>query len=95
MVEPCKHMKLYICLTCDENSVSMIVTIFVSLSPLSKTGVSIDAFILKVLSISRQPDCTSPCLTRRAPAADFACVAPPGSSRDSDPTLAVWVRSFD
>lgn len=36
-----------------------------------------------------------PRLTRRAPAADFACVAPPGSSRDSDPTLAVWVRSFD
>lgn len=36
-----------------------------------------------------------PSLTRRAPAADFACVAPPGSSRDGDPQLAEWVRSFD
>lgn len=58
------------------------------------TGV-LSAFILKIPSITRQHDSASPDLTRRAPAADFACVAPPGSSRDSDPTLAVWVSSFD
>lgn len=62
----------------------------------SQTGVSGDAFILKIPWTTRQPDSATSYLTRRAPAADFACLTPPWLVSWQWPdTRCVCVRSFD